>query len=495
MLGPIAQRHPRSGRLRRIAAVIAVGGVLIGACSNSEGDATTDETSAPEAETTAAAETVAPTDTADATDTSAAPDTTAAEVAEPEGPELGEFQPIEGVPGVSDEEIRYAVVGTGPSNPLGYCLLECYAQGVEVYFDYRNSLGGVHGRQLVIGDVIDDEVGNTQVKLLEAVDGDYLGIFAAPLTYAGFSDVAAAGVPMYTTAPAAAESNGFESIFQVTGTGCIACPSRLNVQAAILGGGTKIGSIGYGVSQASKDCVAGHQLSFEKWGPAVGIEHVYANGELPFGLPNGLGPEVTAMKEAGVDFVLTCVDMNGALTLEQELERQGMGDVNIILPQGYSDTEFASSNADLLEGDLMSVGFRPYEADPAGSMLSVFTEWMDNAGYALNDYSVQGWINADLAVTGMLAAGPQFDRASIIEATNQITDYTAGGMIAEVDWTRQHNAPTIDDLVSNAPPMFCSAFVRITDGAFELVGDPAKPFFCFDPAVEEWVDATPMTFE
>ncbi len=441
------------------------------------------------AATTAAVETTEPAGDAVA-DTTPAVDTTVA----PAGPELGEFQPIEGVPGVSDEEIKFAVLGTGPANPLGYCLLECYAQGVEVYFNYRNSLGGVHGRQLAVSDVVDDELGNTQVKLLELTESDILGIFSSPLTYAGYADVGASGVPMYTTVPAAAESNGFDSIFQATGTGCIACPSRLNVQAAILAGATKVGSIGYGVSQASKDCVAGHALSFAKWGPAVGIEHVYANGELPFGLPNGLGPEVTAMKDLGVDFVLTCVDSNGALTLEQELERQGMGDIVVSLPQGYSDTEFAASNADLLEGDLMSVFFRPFEADPGSTMLPTFTEWMDKAGYAVNDYSVQGWVNADLAVTGLLAAGPTFDRASVIAATNKITSYTAGGIVAEIDWTKQHNAPTPDDLVSNAPPQFCSSFVAIRGGKFELFGDSSKPWFCFDPAIEEWVDAAPTSF-
>ena len=50
---------------------------------------------------------------------------------------------------MTDKEIDFAVLGTGPANPLGYCLLECYKAGVQAYFDYRNSLGGVNGRQLV----------------------------------------------------------------------------------------------------------------------------------------------------------------------------------------------------------------------------------------------------------------------------------------------------------------------------------------------------------
>jgi hypothetical protein len=94
------------------------------------------------------------------------------EPAASDGPELGEFAPIAGVPGVTDEAIQFAVLGTGPSNPAGYCLLECYLGGVQAYFDYRNSLGGVHGRQLEITHEVDDELANTQVKLLELIGSD-----------------------------------------------------------------------------------------------------------------------------------------------------------------------------------------------------------------------------------------------------------------------------------------------------------------------------------
>ena len=87
-------------------------------------------------------------------------------------PDVGTFEPITGVPGVTDEAINFAVLGTGPSNPLGYCLLECYKGGVQAYFDYQNGLGGVNGRQLVISRTDDDEVGNTQVKALELIDDD-----------------------------------------------------------------------------------------------------------------------------------------------------------------------------------------------------------------------------------------------------------------------------------------------------------------------------------
>jgi hypothetical protein len=247
---------------------------------------------------------------------------------------------------------------------------------------------------------------------------------------------------------------------------------------------TKVGSLGFGVSQSSKDCVARTVTDVGLYGPAAGVEHVYANSELQFGLPNGLGPEVTAMKEAGVDFITLCVDQNSAVVLEQELERQGMTDVIVVLPQGYGDTEFLTANADVLEGDLMGVAFRPLEADPGDSMmLPIMTEWLEQSGVVANDYAVQGWLGADLAVTGLLAAGPEFDRDAVIEATNQITDYTAGGILPPVDWTTAHDSPG-----EGEPYTFCSAYVRITGGETEVAGDPAEPFYCYEAPIEEWAE-------
>ena len=259
------------------------------------------------------------------------------------------------MPGVTDEAIQFAVLGTGPSNPAGYCLLECYLGGVQAYFDYRNSLGGVHGRQLEITHEVDDELANTEVKLLELIGSDdVFGVFFAPLIPSGHEDANAARLPIYTLVQGGPEGAGFDNVY-IPAIFCSDCLRKSTVHQAELLGATKVATLGLGVSQASKDCVAGTEKAFDQWGPDVGIEFVYANDTLPFGLTNGLGPEVTAMKEAGVDFITLCIDQNGALTLEQELNRQGMADIPVLLPQGYGDTEFVEANAELLEGDVLSL--------------------------------------------------------------------------------------------------------------------------------------------
>jgi hypothetical protein len=459
-------------RARRLLGVVTAGVLVLAACSNSSDSKST----------TAPAVTTAPASTTASTGTDATATTT--------GGDNGSFQPISGVPGVSDTEISFAVLGTGPANPLGYCLLECYNAGVQAYFDYRNSIGGVNGRQLVIGKTVDDELGNNEVKSLELKDDNSIfGIFFAPLLYAGLADLRDTDIPVYTTYPAAPDANNAANIYMGVAEQCTTCSSPSSTYEAKLAGKTKVASIGFGVSQASKDCVDRTEKEVKQWSATSGVEFVYKNNDLPFGFPNGLGPEVTAMKAAGVDFVSTCIDQNSVLILEQELERQGMGDVVVALPQGYGDTEFLSNNAALLEGDILMTAYLPFEADGAGTQLDVMKEWLGKTGVVLNDYAIQGWLNADLAVSGIIAAGPDFDRAKVIAATNSLTAYTAGGLTPPVDWSTGHAAPADGTAVT-----ICQSFVIVKGGKTEIATDAAKPWACFDLPMDSWTDPTLMAF-
>jgi len=451
-------------RARRLISVLAVAAITVTACSNSsDGESKETTTTAASTETTAGS-----TETTEATD----------------GIDIGSFEAISGVAGVSDDDITFAVLGTGPNNPMGYCLLECYAGGVQAYFDYRNSLGGIHGRELKTV-AIDDELGLNQVKALEIKDSsDYFGVFFAPVINAGIAEFEGTDIPVYTTYPNALEANGNENIYMANAVQCTSCNSPMTTQQATIVGATKAAVLALGVSQASKDCADRVEREMTAYGPDNGVEFVYKNAELPFGFTNGVGPEVTAMKDLGVDFIVTCVDQNSVLVLEQELERQGLTEVYVTLPQGYGDTEYLKANEGVLEGSLLATAYMPFEATVEGTGLSIMKEWLDKSGVVVNDYAIQGWLNADLAVAGLLAAGPQFDRAKVVAASNTFTDWSADGIVPPVDWTTAHNAPADED-----PRRMCMSFLRIKNGAPELVGDPAKPFYCFEMPMTKWVDA------
>jgi branched-chain amino acid transport system substrate-binding protein len=403
--------------------------------------------------------------------------------------------PASGVPGVTDDEIRFAAFGTNSNNPLGTCNLDCFVDGINAYFAFRNSEGGIGGRDLVVSTELDDELSRNQERALEIVSADdVFGAFSATQLANGWADVAEAGIPLYVWGIHSVEMNGQESIFAANGVTCGTCTSRSLPYAGTLVDATTVGVLGYGVSEASKDCAGANRDSVEMYADETGQEVGYFNDDLAFGLPNGIAPEVTAMKDAGVDFVTGCMDLNGMKSLAQEMERQGMGDVPMLHPNTY-DQAFVEEAGDLFEGDLVLVSFRPFEAEAGDSGLDDYFHWMEETGSEPTEPAMQGWINADLAYQGIVAAGENFDRQSVIEATNQMTDYTADGLVNAIDWSRQHDAPTQDDPATHGYAHECYAFVQVHDGEFSVVGDADKPWSCWDNESRDWSDPEPTNFD
>ena len=461
----MATKHS-AARPRRLLGAVGALVLVLAACGNSGDDDTTTEAPAT---------------------TAGGPTTTAGEEAE--------FVPLTDVPGVTDEEIRFAAFGTQANNPLGTCVLDCYTQGIEAYFAFRNSEGGVHGRQMVLTTKLDDELTNNQQRALEIISAnDTFASFSATQIASGWADMAAAGIPLYTWSIHPAEAAGQETIFGYTGALCTTCTTRTTPYAGTLVDATTVATLGYGASQNSKECAESNAASVEMYAGETGQTVGYVNGDLAFGLPNGIGPEVTAMRDAGVDFIVGCIDLNGMKTLAQELERQGMGDVPMYHPNTY-DEAFVQEAGQLFEGDLVQVAFRPFEADPGDSLLGDFQQWMEETGAPLTEIAMIGWINADLAYQGLVAAGPEFSREAVIAATNEMTEYTAGGLVPPIDWTRQHEPPTEEDPATHGAVQNCFAIVRVVGGQFELLGDPAQPFGCWDGSTREWAEPVPMNFE
>jgi ABC-type branched-subunit amino acid transport system substrate-binding protein len=396
-----------------------------------------------------------------------------------------------GVPGVTDKEIRFAAFGTNSNNPLGTCILDCFMQGVKAYFAMRNEDGGVYGHKLVVSDVIDDELANNQQAALQIVsDNKAFGAFSAAELAAGYADVAKAGIPLYTWAINLNEMNGHDSIYGNNAVVCGQCTQRFYAYAGTLVHAKRVATLGYGISQNSKDCANAQAKSIDKYGKDTGEKVVYTNDNLAFGLPNGIGPEVSAMKKAGVDFVAGCLDLNAMKTLAQEMERQGMGDVPMVHANTY-DQAFVAKAGHLFDGDLVQVGFRPFEADAGHSDLGKYHKWMKKTGAEETELAMEGWINADLAYQGIKAAGPSFDRAKVIAATNKLTAFSAGGLINPIDWSRQHERWTDADPKGHGYAKECMAWVKVVDGKFKVAGDKEKPFYCWDGSTTDWSEPTP----
>jgi hypothetical protein len=404
-----------------------------------------------------------------------------------------EFVSISGVPGVTDDEISYAVVGTKQGNPLGTCILDCYVQGIEAYFAFRNSEGGIYGRDLVVGDVIDDELGSNQARALDVISSNNaFGNFQATLLATGWGDLDDAAVPTYAWGINATEAANRSHIFPSTPIRCADCTGRAVPYVAQLAGAEHAALLGYGATENSKVCTNTTANSVETYAEDTGVDVAYVNDDLAYGLPNGIGPEVTEMKNAGVDFIATCIDLNGMKTLAQELDRQGMDDVTLYHPNTYNQ-QFVADAGDLFEGDYVTVAFRPFEADGDGTQQADFMEWMERQGNEPSELAMVGWLNASLAFEGLLAAGPEFDRDKVTAATNALTDFDAGGLLEPINWGEAHT-PYTQDTRDEDSGGECAAIVKIENGAFTTVAPPETPWLCWSQTDLDWADPEPTAF-
>ena len=431
------------------------------------------------------------TETAEAESDTAEPEEPVVEEPVDPYPQRHEFMALDGVPGVTDEEIRVAVIGTNANNPLGTCVLDCFVTGIQSYFDYVNDSGGVYGRRLVIGEFLDDElIANTDRALKVIADDDTLAVFLAGLLPHGLGDLHEARIPTFVWNIDGTQSVNRDTIFTNFVIGCTTCTSRGLPWLVREAGGSRVAFLGYGVSANSQSCTRAFADSVELYSAELGIEAVYLNDTLAYGLPNGVGPEVTQMIDAGVDFVISCMDLNAMLTLAQELERQGARDqITMLHPNSYN-AQFVADAGPLFDGDYVLVQFVGFEYDVDSDLRDAYHHWVTAHGGPVAEQTMVGWINADLFLTGLLEAGPAFDRPSIIGSLNQIT-YGADGLINPIDWSRQHNA-VVEGVPDYDYEQECVSYVRMEGGGF--VGFQPAPWMCWPNDSLEWSEPTPTDF-
>ena len=226
--------------------------------------------------------------------------------------------------GVSDSEIKFTSIAVKTNNILGTNIYGAFNDGIKAYFAWRNDGGGIYGRKLVLAKQRDDELAfNDRESKAMISEDDSFGVFDAPLQPRGYEDLAKAGVPTFTWG-IHGEAAGHDNFFGHIGQICFGCITHPQVYLAKQVGAKAVAILGYKDTENSRLCGVGQKLSFEKFGPELGIKVTVFDNDLNFGLANGLAPQVTKMKETGVKFVTTCMDLNGMKTLADELHKQGL---------------------------------------------------------------------------------------------------------------------------------------------------------------------------
>jgi ABC-type branched-subunit amino acid transport system substrate-binding protein len=374
-------------------------------------------------------------------------------------------------PGVTDSEIRVGGVAS-VTNPLGGTYGDAF-NGVHAYFDMVNRDGGIYGRRLVLASERDDNLANnrSEVQGLISQDDVFAVLPVASLLFTGADLLVRDRVPTFGWAInpewEGSADDPRDNLFGQNGSFlCFTCGTPVLPWLAGEIGARRIGLLAYAVPQSS-DCATGVRAAFDTYGDVVGSEVTFVDQSLAFAVAD-LSVQVSKMKEAGVDLVTACMDTNGVVTLAREMRKQRLEAVQY-LPNAYNH-DFLEEFGDLFEGSYVRTDFVQWEVEDKPPGLERYLEWMEARGAEPSENSLVGWINADLFVTGLREAGPDFDRQKLIDAINRLTDYSADGMLEGVDWTRAHTEPPI-------PP--CQFISLIEDSRFVPVfSEPGAPFVC-----------------
>ncbi|HEX5367601.1 MAG TPA: ABC transporter substrate-binding protein [Acidimicrobiales bacterium] len=388
-------------------------------------------------------------------------------------------------PGVTDDTIRvggFASVTNILNGPYGSAF-----DGVEAYFERVNEDGGMYGRKLELVARHDDAMGAAQQKINELLTRD--NVFAvlpvATLLFNGAQRLVDERVPTFGWNISEEWGLG-DNLYGDKGSYlCVDCPDTFQVASWVANeiGAKNMGVMAYSVAQ-SAGCGKGMVKQLEEMGntPELGFQDL----TLDFGVRD-LSVQVKKMKEAGVDFVGTCIDQNGVVTLANEMHKQGL-DVPLLLPNAY-DHEFLAKQDDALEGSYVLVTFTPFEVpeDEKPEGLRTFEQAMRDAGKedSINEIGLSGWLNADLFVRGLEAAGPSFTREKVIRSINEITDYTADGILPGIDWSMKRQ---------QLPPYVCTVMLEVVEGGKlePRFTEPGKPFICFESGAEAIPDEPPL---
>jgi hypothetical protein len=379
------------------------------------------------------------------------------------------FPPVD-QPGVSGTEIRVGGVAS-ITNPIGSDNGAAF-DGVEAYFDMVNSSKdkGVYGRKLRLVSKRDDQLANNrqEVQGLISEDNVFAVLPVSSVLFTGADLLGQSGVPTFgwniNAEWGSEQGPGPPNLFGEKGSYlCFTCPSQLLPWFAKQVKAKKVGVLAYQVPQ-SADCAKGIQAAFQKY-PSARVEFV--DTSLGFGVTDISGP-VSQMKDRGVDLVAACMDNNGTLTVAKEMKKQGLDAIQYLL-NAYNQ-KFIEENAPFFQGSYTLTFFTPFEVKQKPKGLKDFQKWMKKAGLAQNEYSLVGWINADLFVTGLKAAGPEFSRQKIVDEINKMKSYTAQGILPGIDWTVSHRGQQAQG---------CNALSKIDNGKFRpAFAQPGNPFVC-----------------
>jgi ABC-type branched-subunit amino acid transport system substrate-binding protein len=364
--------------------------------------------------------------------------------------------PCPAAAGVSPDQVTLGVIypTTGPDAAT----YAPYRTGIDARLGLANAQGGVYGRQIQYTWADDGGDATQNLNRAQRLVSES-NIFAlqefSPSPQGSAAWLNRAGVPVVGTSDDLVWSqyrNMFSYFNLITGTGGSITTwgdyarSQNTHKAAVLVAPLSQGSEALGTEIVTSMRAVGI--------PAETVVVDPANLNLP-----GI---VNRIKATGADLVTGVVD---ATTFFQIMRAMRAADptIKILSVDGYDSAVLAIGRE--LKGMSVFSDFLPFETPTAAhrTFLDAMALYAPEQQEAANEIALTGWIDTDLFLRGLQAAGPCPTRQAFMTNLRAVSNYTAGGLLAS-----PVNLNTVFGQLT-----LCYSFLRISsDGErFVPVGD------------------------
>jgi len=359
-------------------------------------------------------------------------------------------------PGVTSNSITVGTISTQTGTLASNFSSLIY--GERAYFDYINAQGGVNGRKIDYKYALDDGGNPTTFNQLASTLINQDHVFAVTgVATAFFSPnlFVESGIPTYGY-NVTGNWQGPSNLFAATGS--VQYYPAAGPQVAFVARQTQkkpsIAFIAYGVAASAASCQSEQNAL-----SAAGYDVSYS--DLKVNYPGStVATDVQRMKQAGSNMVVSCMDVQGNVTMARAIKQYGLNMTQLWF--SGNDQSTLNTNESLMQGVYFDIGHVPFTASPSiyPGLKLYFTEMKKyEPAYATDEIALNGWESAALFVQGVKMAGANLTQAAVIKADNSLTAFTSGGLEAPVNWKDAGHE-------GHAPPYYV-AFIKVVGDKYE----------------------------
>jgi ABC-type branched-subunit amino acid transport system substrate-binding protein len=371
-------------------------------------------------------------------------------------------------PGVTSKSITVGTISTqtGPISSNFSSLI----YGEKAYFDYINASGGINGRKIDYKYELDDGGNPSQFTQLAntLINQDHVfavtGVATAFFTPNIFVE---SKTPTYGY-NVTGNWNGPDNLFAAGGSVQFYGAEGPEVAyVARAAKATKIALVAYGIASSAAACqAAGASLK------SAGYNVVYSDYKVSYP-GTTVATDVQRMKQAGANMVVSCMDVQGNVTMARAIKQYGLKTSQLWF--NGNDIQTLNANQSLMQGIYFDIAHVPFSASQSEYPgLALYLKEMNKyePKYAQDEVAIQGWESASLVAAGVKAAGKNLTQANVIAQDNKLTTFTAGGLTTPTNWATAGHA-------GHAPP-YCDAYIQVKGDKYVPALNKGKSVFvCF----------------